>query len=456
MGLITKTVKVKWNGKTKKHYEDLGYNFTKISDEFEVRVEDLPKTSRASIECVCDNCKGEILWTYEEYNRYVKEDKNTYCKKCSYKIFGKTKEIKTRLLKGKSFYEWCIENNRQDVLDRWDYELNDCSPKDVLYKSKVKYWFKCNKHKEHKSELKNIQHLTDGLCNLYCIQCRSIAQWLIDIYGENALKLYWDYEKNGDLDPWTIKSSSHIKIWIKCKEKDYHGSYEIQCDNFTKHEARCPYCNKNSGKVHPLDSLGQYIINNYGEEFLYKIWSDKNTISPFKICPKSNKKVWWNCLNDKHKTFKRTCNSSIEYSFRCPECIKENEESIIEKNTKHYLEELGYEVKTEHNCSLIPKNPKTKCPLPFDNEIVLENGKHLIIEVHGVQHYKLQTKNSKYLKKGQTPEEFLHQRKLYDRYKRIKCIQAGYYYLEIPHKVFDKKETYKNLIDNKIKEILES
>ena len=28
----------------------------------------------------------------------------------------------------KSFYDWCIENNRQDVLDRWDYELNDCSP----------------------------------------------------------------------------------------------------------------------------------------------------------------------------------------------------------------------------------------------------------------------------------------------------------------------------------------
>ena len=23
-----------------------------------------------------------------------------------------------------SFYDWCIENNRQDLLDRWDYDLN--------------------------------------------------------------------------------------------------------------------------------------------------------------------------------------------------------------------------------------------------------------------------------------------------------------------------------------------
>ena len=136
MGLITETVKTKWNGKTKKHYESLGYNYTKMGEEFEVRVEDLPKTSRVSIKCVCDNCKSEFSWSYEEYNKRVKENGNTYCSKCSHKIFGKTKEIKTRLINGKSLYDWCVENNRQDILDRWDYELNNCNPKDVLYKSK--------------------------------------------------------------------------------------------------------------------------------------------------------------------------------------------------------------------------------------------------------------------------------------------------------------------------------
>ena len=128
------------------------------------------------------------------------------------------------------------------------------------------------------------------------------------------------------------------------------------------------------------------------------------------------------------------------------------EESIIEEKTRLYLKELGYEVKTEYKCSLLIKNPKTNYPLPYDNEVVLENGKHLIIEVHGSQHYYIQ---NKFIQTNKTPEEYLHQRKLYDRYKRIKCIQAGYEYLELPYTAFDEKETYRNLIDNKIKEILD-
>ena len=226
----------------------------------------------------------------------------------------------------------------------------------------------------------------------------------------------------------------------------------MSCNNFTSKDSRCPYCK--GRKVHRLDSLGQYIIDNYGEEFLWKVWSNKNEISPFKIAPNSNKKYWWNCIDKKHGEYKRECFSSIICEYKCPKCTKEREDSIVEEKTRLYLEDLGYKVLTEHSCTIRPVNPKTKQPLPFDNEIILENGKHLIIEVHGEQHYKLYSINSKWLKKGQTPEDFLHQRKLYDRYKRIKCVQAGYYYLELPYTSFNKQETYKKLIDNKIKGIL--
>ena len=41
MGLITKVVKVKWNPKNKKHYEKLGYVYTKWGEEFDVKIEDL-------------------------------------------------------------------------------------------------------------------------------------------------------------------------------------------------------------------------------------------------------------------------------------------------------------------------------------------------------------------------------------------------------------------------------
>ena len=124
-----------------------------------------------------------------------------------------------------------------------------------------------------------------------------------------------------------------------------------------------------------------------------------------------------------------------------------------EEKVRLYLKELGYKVLTEYNCTITPINPKTQYPLPYDNEIILNNGEHLIIEVHGEQHYKLHPDSSKWLKKGFTPEQQLHYQQVKDRYKRIYAIQHGYHYLEIPYTAFDKQETYKKLIDDKINEI---
>ena len=446
MGLESKTAKVKWNARNKKYYKSLGYVFTKMGDEFEIKIEDLTKGSNVKVEISCDCCKKPLIWSYQDYNKQVKEDGKTYCNKCAIKLYGGENSRKVRLKNGKSFYKWCIENNRQDILNRWDYELNDCSPKDVSYSTAILIWFKCDKHPEHKSELKRLNDFTSGYeGSVDCIQCNSIAQYILDNFPNKKLEEVWDYEKNGDLDPWGINKGTDRKIWIICQEKDYHGSYETTPDVFSRN-IRCSFC---AGKkvVHPLDSLGQYVIDNYGEEFLWDIWSDKNDISPFETSIHSNKKVWWNCPDNKHEPFERSCNESERYEFRCSKCSEERKVSTIEEKVKAYLEELGYKVLTEHNCTIRPINPKTKNPLPFDNEIILENGKHLIIEVHGKQHYKI---DGLYIK----TKEDLHQRKLYDRYKRIKCIQAGYEYLEIPHTTFDKKETYKLVIKEKVKEIL--
>ena len=163
MGLITKSVKIKWNGFTKQYYEKLGYKYTKIGDEFEVRVENLQLNSTIKVQCICDGC-GEVLplWKYQNYNRSVKEDGKTYCNKCAMKLYGRESIRKTKLKNGKSFYDWCIENNRQDILDRWDYELNGCSPKDISYSTHNKYWFKCDIRSQHKSELKNIHGFVEG------------------------------------------------------------------------------------------------------------------------------------------------------------------------------------------------------------------------------------------------------------------------------------------------------
>ncbi|MFP4403899.1 MAG: DUF559 domain-containing protein [Candidatus Woesearchaeota archaeon] len=92
--IITKSVYVKWNGKTKKYYVEKGYIFTKIMDSFEVKIEDLMKTSAVFIEYVCENC-GEIKNTsYRYYIDYTKDlTEPYYCIKC------KIKSEKTNLKK---------------------------------------------------------------------------------------------------------------------------------------------------------------------------------------------------------------------------------------------------------------------------------------------------------------------------------------------------------------------
>ena len=142
MGLITKEVLISWHHANKKYYEEKGYPFTKYGDEFLVKVEVLPNSSHYVVNIKCDGCKNELKpIEWKVYKNYVHEDGNYYCNKCAIKIRDENNKTKSTMIENsKSFETWCIDNNRQDVLDRWDYELNYLKPYDVPSKSSKKYW----------------------------------------------------------------------------------------------------------------------------------------------------------------------------------------------------------------------------------------------------------------------------------------------------------------------------
>ena len=203
-----------------------------------------------------------------------------------------------------TFKNWCIKNNRQDVLKRWDYELNDKKPDEITYSTPKKYYFKCPR-RIHKSELKKISAFTSGQGNIECVQCSSFSQWGLDNMGKDFLDKYWDYEKNNKLgnDPWKISYGSRkIKIYIKCQEKDYHGSYDTTCLKFIN-GGRCNYCH--SKKIHSLDSFAQYLINTYGENALELYWDyEKNTDNPWKLAKHSNNTFYIKCQEkDYHESY---------------------------------------------------------------------------------------------------------------------------------------------------------
>jgi len=256
MGLITTEIEVGISATNRKQYEALGYKIPmKLNKENKlvnhngvkilVKIEDLTKGSGARVSIIYDGC-GKLLdkVTYQRYLSSRKENGEYYCQKCASNLYGHANAMESKLNSCQSFYDWCSEHDRLDVILRWDYLKNSNIPENVNYNTTTKYWFTCERG-IHESELKTINSFTKGQeGSIQCKKCNSIAQYLIDKYGENALKLYWDYSINDvlNIDPWKLtKACSNPKVAIICQKDASHGSYMITCGKFTSNR-RCPEC----------------------------------------------------------------------------------------------------------------------------------------------------------------------------------------------------------------------
>lgn len=79
--ILDEYVLIKWNGKTRKHYEEKGYKFTKRGDIFKVKIEDVSSGSGVEINIKCPICgvKGK-----SPINRISRQG-HTKCNSCSQK-----------------------------------------------------------------------------------------------------------------------------------------------------------------------------------------------------------------------------------------------------------------------------------------------------------------------------------------------------------------------------------
>ena len=431
MGLINETGLVKMNGVNTKHYENLGYIIPKkkhsqrknilvydTTNPILVKIEDLLDNSHALVNIECDDCGRKIenvIW--QAYKRYVGENGVYYCQKCANKLFRRPTYKKTKLKNSKSFEQWCIENNKQDILLRWDYELNDCKHSEITYGVDKKYYFKCPMG-IHKSELKQINCLTSGQeGSMDCKLCNSFAQWGIDNLGVDFFEKYWDCEKN-TINPWDIsKCNNTRKVWIRCQEKKYHNNYDISCYRFIMGD-RCSYCSKRGGKVHSLDSLGTLFPKSL------ELWSDKNKKSPYEYAPKSDKEVYWKCPNGKHDDYIRDICNSNKCDFRCPECAYSKGEERI---SNYFINK---------NINYIPQKE-------FDGLVGLNNGllsydfylpEYGLIEYQGEQH-------ERYIKGFHKSKKDFEKQLEHDRRKRQYCVDNNIKLLEIWYYDFDNIES---------------
>ena len=349
------------------------------------------------------------------------------------------RDSKGRISGGQSLYDWCIENNRNDILELWDYDKNNITPKDISFSSSKDYYFKCSKG-IHDSELKKITYLTNS-AKIKCIKCNSFAQHVIDVYGLNTLNRVWCEDNSYNKWQMPFKCNKEITLLSYKTQRPYKTSASAFWDikDIFEYEGL--------GNIKECDMLG----NKYPQSI--EVWSDANLLTPFDYSYGSHDMCIWECENGEHDEYIRNIRDSVRTNFKCPYCSHMKRTSELQDKVFNYLtKELNYKTNTEYDCSIVPINPLTGRKLPFDNEVV---DLKLIIEVHGLQHYEVTGFSMlRANQTGNTPEEEFEYRKQVDKFKKNYSLENGYHYLEIPYWTKD-DESYKELINNKIKEILE-
>ena len=214
-----------------------------------------------------------------------------------------------------SFEQFCIDNNYNELLKLWNYELNNDEPKDISWSASYKRWFKCPRGLHESREIW-VNGITKAYSNgkEYCIcnKCRSIGQFFVDNYGIDYLGKIWS-DKN-EKDPFEISKGSNTVIWLKCLEDDSHPDYDVTCENAVKTH-RCPYCS--GRRVCYTNSFG-YL---YPEMAQY--WSEKNTITPFECRPGTNQRFYFKCENGLHEDYCKQLSNQIHDVYLCPICATE-------------------------------------------------------------------------------------------------------------------------------------
>lgn len=227
---------LKWNNANKKRYIDKGYEFTGIGKEFLVEIDDMTKTTRASIFVMCDYCGEEYEDTMK--NRSDKIDRSIVKKDaCSNCIWDKIRES-TMLKYGKEStnqVEEIKKKKEKTYLDRY-------GAKSPLESEDVK------------NKIRNTMLKKYGVDNIF-----KSPEFIETISGENH------YEWKGGVKPLKHFLRNKLSTWRlnSLKEHNYACFITGRSDsNLDIHHAysfnKIFYETMNRAGIDIRDSIGKY------------------------------------------------------------------------------------------------------------------------------------------------------------------------------------------------------
>ena len=229
--------------------------------------------------------------------------------------------------RGIDLQTWCLQNDKQDLLDEWDYEKNgNLTPCNTSYGSAKKVWWvgKCG-HKWDTTVNNRTSVAKSGNCP-YCSNQKLLKGFndLATRFPEVALE--WHPTKNGELKPCDIMSKVDKKFWWRCS---MGHEWEATVGSRTHMKSGCPYC---SGKK-PI--VGETDLATTHPEIVEEWHPTKNKLTPQEVSKGSEKTVWW--LGKCGHEWQAKINNRIYENAGCPICDKENHTSFPEQALIFYL-----------------------------------------------------------------------------------------------------------------------
>ena len=215
----------------------------------------------------------------------------------------------------KSLYDWCIEKKNTKLIEEWDEEKNQLSPKNVTFATNKKYFWKCLKG--HKWKCSVFDRTKGNGCPI-CSNRQLLVGYndLLTMCPEVAKE--WHPTLNGNLKPTDVMYRTTKRAWWLCSTCENVWETSIRDRTYRKMSG-CPKCSLiRRGESKRLTSL----IQNGGikNQTLIDEWDyEKNfPYTPNNFTEGSNKSVWWKCSNN-HSWKSKIGNRSI-LNRGCPYC----------------------------------------------------------------------------------------------------------------------------------------
>lgn len=280
-----------------------------------------------------------------------------------------------------SFYQWCIDNNKQHLLEEFDSSKNKVKPHEISYGSNKKMWWIDSYGMSWQTSV-NRRTVFNG---------RSpYEDGKLPVPGLNDLTTthpdvskQFDKVKNHPLTVDQLKAGSNKYIWWVC---ELNHSYKAPVYSRTAAKPTgCPYCT--SKKL--LSGFNDLVTTN--PELSSEWHPTKNdSLKPNQVFPFSNQVVWWKCKQN-HE-WQATINS--RKTNRCPHCYQDHRVSVREKFVffnlkKHFKDAIeNHVINDNYRINVDIYIPSIKLAVEYDGvqyhkEVEKDNRRSKIINESG-------------------------------------------------------------------------